>query len=147
MSLPQKVKKEIGLSPDWNSRHPLSKVPWACRGEGKRPSRQTGGKSISYKWLASRKIWSVEELETLPAGTKPRTSIALRRERGSARRSSLNVRERAIVSQTNIRTVSKATLEKRLRDRAERIVMGFSKHICTIVNGNELVGCFYRWKI
>ena len=27
-----------------------------------------------HMWLASRKIWSVEELETLPAGTKPRTS-------------------------------------------------------------------------
>ena len=28
----------------------------------------------SQKWLASRKIWSAEKLETLPAGTKPRTS-------------------------------------------------------------------------
>ena len=42
-------------------------------------------------------------------------------ERGSARRSSLKGRERAIVSQTNIGTVSKATLGKRPRDGVERI--------------------------
>ena len=42
-------------------------------------------------------------------------------ERGSARRSSLKGRERAIVSQTNIGTVSKATLGKLLRDGVERI--------------------------
>ena len=32
------------------------------------------GQSSRHKWLASRKILSVEELETLPAGSKPRTS-------------------------------------------------------------------------
>ena len=37
-------------------------------------------------------------------------------ERGSARRSSLKGRERAIVNQTDIGTVSKATLRKLLRD-------------------------------
>ena len=37
-------------------------------------------------------------------------------ERGSARRASFKGRERAIVTQTNIGTVSNATLEKRLRD-------------------------------
>ena len=42
-------------------------------------------------------------------------------ERGSARRSSLKGRERAIVNQTNIGTVSKATLGKLLRDGMERI--------------------------
>ena len=42
-------------------------------------------------------------------------------ERGSARRSSLKGRERAIVNQTNIGTVSKVTLGKRLRDGVERI--------------------------
>ena len=42
-------------------------------------------------------------------------------ERGSAGRSSLKGRERAIVNQTNIGTVSKATLEKLLRDGVERI--------------------------
>ena len=47
-------------------------------------------------------------------------------ERGSARRPSLKGRERTIVNQTNIRTVSKATLGKLLRDRVENI-MGCSE--------------------
>ena len=42
-------------------------------------------------------------------------------ERGSARRSSLKGRERAIVNKTNIGTVSKATLGKLLRDGVERV--------------------------
>ena len=42
-------------------------------------------------------------------------------ERESTRRSVLSGRERAIVSQTKIRTVSKASLEKLLRDGMERI--------------------------
>ena len=42
-------------------------------------------------------------------------------DRGSARRSSLKGRERAIVNQTNTGTVSKATLGKPLRDGVERI--------------------------
>ena len=71
-------------------------------------------------------IWSVEELETLPAGTKPSTSHIgsleeIGVEKGSARRSSLKGRERAIVSQTNIGTISKATLGKLLRDGIKRI--------------------------
>ena len=52
---------------------PAGVLPWTCRSEGKWPSRQTGGKSSPHKWLASRKILSIEELETLPAGTRPRT--------------------------------------------------------------------------
>ena len=42
-------------------------------------------------------------------------------EKGSCRRPSLKGRERAIVNPTNIGTVSKATLEKPLRDGVERI--------------------------
>ena len=45
-------------------------------------------------------------------------------ERGSARRSSLKGRERASVSQTNIGTVSKATLGKLVRDGVGRIHYG-----------------------
>ena len=56
-------------------------------------------------------------------------------ERGSARRSSLKGRERAIVNQTNIATVLKATLGKLLR---ERIIMGFSERIDIILNLTEL---------
>ena len=42
-------------------------------------------------------------------------------ERGSARRFSLKEREEAIVSQTNIGTVSKVTFGKLLKDGEERI--------------------------
>ena len=42
-------------------------------------------------------------------------------ERGSARRSSLKGRERDLVNQTNIGTLSNATLGKFLSDRMERI--------------------------
>ena len=55
-------------------------------------------------------------------------------ERGGARRSSLTGRERAIVSQTNIGTVSKATLGKLLRDGVGKAHMGFSERIDTILN-------------
>jgi len=47
---------------------------------------------------------------------------------------SLKGRERAIVSQTNIGSVSKATLRKLLRDVVERIIMGFSERLDTILN-------------
>ena len=88
-----------------------------------------------HKWLASRKIWSVEKLETLPVGTKPRTWHLERGvEKESARRSPSKGRERAIVNQTNIGTVSKATLGKLLRDGVECIIMGFSERIDIILN-------------
>ena len=54
-------------------------------------------------------------------------------ERGSSRRSCLKGRERAIVSQTNIRTISKATLGKLLRDGVKRITVGFSECIDIIL--------------
>ena len=47
---------------------------YLCWRKGKWPSRFAGRQSNPHKWLDSRKIRSVEELETLPAGTKPRTS-------------------------------------------------------------------------
>ena len=67
--------------------------------------------------------------QTLPAGTVPRTYYTVDRleeidvERGSARRSSLKGRERAIVSQSNTGTVSKATLGTFLR--RDKVHMGF----------------------
>ena len=71
----QKVKSGMG-SPDWK------RVEKSCRcialdmPERRETTEQTDWrvKRPSNKWLASRKIWSVEKLETLPAGTKPRTS-------------------------------------------------------------------------
>ena len=68
-------------------------------------------------------------------------------ERGSARRSSFNGRERAIVSQTNIGTVSKATFGKFLRDGLERIYGLFREQIdhlelnWTELNWTELKIC------
>ena len=60
-------------------RHPPSKPPanillWACRSQGKSLRKQTFGQSSHHEWLASRKIWGDDELETLPAGKKPKTS-------------------------------------------------------------------------
>ena len=54
-------------------------------------------------------------------------------ERGSARRSSLKGRETAIVSQTNIGTVSKATLGV-TSERRGGAHMGNSQRIDTILN-------------
>ena len=59
-------------------------------------------------------------------------------ERGSARRSSLKGRERAVVSMTNIKTVSKATFGK-LLERRGVAHMGFSERIDTILNGAERI--------
>ena len=59
-------------------------------------------------WLASQKIWIVEELETLPSGTKPRTSH--HRSPEEERRPSLKGWERAIVNEMNVGTVSQANL-------------------------------------
>ena len=56
-------------------------------------------------------------------------------ERGSARRSFLKGRGRAVVNQTNIGIVSKAVLGKLLR--WGRVRMGFSEHIYTILNWTE----------
>ena len=58
------------------------------------------------------------------------TNIARRREalkKGSARRSFLNGRERAIVNETNVGSVSKATLGELLKGGVERI-RSFREH-------------------
>ena len=72
-----------------------------------------------------RIIGSVEEPETQPTGTKPRTSHHRPKERGvetgRARRFSLRDQKRAIVNQVNIGNVSKATLGKLLWDKVERL--------------------------
>ena len=39
--------------------------------------RLHGGQSNHHGRVASRKIWSVEELETLPVGTKPKTTPSI----------------------------------------------------------------------
>ena len=55
-------------------------------------------------------------------------------EGGSPRRSSSKGRERATVIHTNIGIVPKATLGKPLRDGMERIIVGFSERIDTMLN-------------
>ena len=55
-------------------------------------------------------------------------------ERGSARRSSLKGREGAPVNQTNIGTVSKVKYGNILTDEIERIIVGFSERIDTVLN-------------
>ena len=54
-------------------------------------------------------------------------------ERGIARRSSLKGRKWAIISRTNIATLSKATVGKLLTD-GDGAHMGFSEHMDTILN-------------
>ena len=79
---------------------------------------------------SSQKIWSFEERETLPADTKPRTS----HHRSPGGREAWKEEalddlpwndERAIVNQTNIATVSKATLGTLLTDGVARILWAF----------------------
>ena len=96
------------------------------------------GTLTSGLFLGRSKV--LRSLRQLPVGTKPRTyHTGIDRleergvERGSAGRSSLKGRKRAIVSQTNIGTVSNAALGKLPRDGVERIIMGFSERIDTIL--------------
>ena len=78
-------------------------------------TEQTDWRALTSGSLLGRYEAGVEDLETLPACTKPGTSHhrspgsreAWKEE--SARQSSLEGRERAIVNQTNSGTVSKAT--------------------------------------
>ena len=67
-------------------------------------------------------------------GERRRTALEERGvERGSARQSSLRGRERAIVNQTNIGTISKPTLGETSESR-DGAHMGFSERIDTILN-------------
>ena len=118
-------------------------LPRTCQNEGKPLSRS--------------KMWQVLGKATLTSGLLLGRSEVLRSlrhymwaqsqghhttdclqergvERGSARWYSLKGRERAIVNQTDIGTVSKATLGKLLRERVKHIIMGFSKRVDTILN-------------
>ena len=117
------------------SKTPVGVLPWTCRIEGNdRADKLTGKATVT----CGLHLGSVEELETLRADTKPRTtpltpSIAWRRKAAwieeAARRSSFKGRKRAVVNQ-NIGTVLKVTMGKRQvlrRDRgAVERIMGFS---------------------
>ena len=67
-------------------------------------------------------------------------------ERGSARRSALKGRERAIVNQTNIGTVSKATYLGGTSERRGGAHMGFSERRYHLeLNGTEQNGTERNW--
>ena len=116
-----------------NGRHPPSKTPVGVRAALDMPEWSEMTEQIDWREKQpSRVACFSEDLECweawdTTAGTKPRISHQWSprgergAERGSARQSSLKGRERAIVSQTNIGTVSKAALGKLLRDGVERI--------------------------
>ena len=63
-------------------------------------------------------------------------------ERGSPQKSFLKGWKRAIVNQTNVRTVSKATLGKLLRQ--DGVHVDFSTHIVTILTWTELKWLNYK---
>ena len=86
-----------------------------------RPSRSTTGKATITTGLRLGRFEMLRNLRHYPrAQSQGRHTIDRLEERGvergSARRSSLKGRERAIVNQTKIETVSKATLGQPLRD-------------------------------
>ena len=107
-----------------DGRHPPSKtlvgvLPWTCRSERKRPSRQTDGKATLASSLLLGRCEVLRSLRhCMWAQSQGHHIVDRLEERGvereSARRSSLQGRERAIVCQTNIGTDSKTTLGKRL---------------------------------
>ena len=120
-------------------------LPWTCRSERKRPSRYTGRQSSHHKWLVSRKIWSVEQLEASPGGINRRTSH--HRPPGGDRRGK---RKRpTIFFETNERTREGHRrwdehwnrFKGNVGETSERRCgahMGFSERIDTILNWTEL---------
>ena len=127
------------------TRHPRPKtsvvaLTWTCRGQGKCPGRYnlTGKTTITSGLRLGRSevlrslrhcIWAQRQ------GHQPHRSQGVKGrggvKRGTARRSSLKGRERAIVNQTYTLKLffQKATLEKILRDGAKRRLAFPSAHI------------------
>ena len=115
-----------------DGRHPPSKIPvvvyWPGHAGVKgndRADRLAGKATLTSDLLLGRSEVSRSLRHYLRAQSQGHHTIDRLEERGvergSARRSSLKGRERAIVNQTNIGTVSMATLGKLLRDGVERI--------------------------
>ena len=108
-----------------NGRHPPSKPPVGvllciCRNEEKCPRRLVGKATLASGFLLERSEVLRSLRHYLRAQSQGQHTIdrleQIGVERGSVRRSSLKGRERAIVNQTNIGTVSKAALGKPLSD-------------------------------
>lgn len=119
------------MVPVWQQR--CKQSPWRPLDHLKRgqnthaisPHRFSKLATKSEQWNRKPRLFQhVEELETLPAGTKPWTLHHQVRgrervKRGSAWQSSLEGQERTFINETNIRTISKTKemLWKHLRDR------------------------------
>ena len=137
-ALLQKVKSGMEISPGWNVSmvdiH-LRKLPWVyCPGhagvKGNDRADRLAGKAALKSGLllgSSEVLRSLRHyLRAQSQGHHTIDRLEERgEERGSARRPSLKGRERAIVNQTNIGTVSKATLGTLLKDGVERILWAF----------------------
>ena len=128
VSLIQKVKARLecvsGRRPP--SKTPLSVLPWTSRNEREyRADRLAGNATLTSGLLLGRSEVLRSLRHYLRAQSQGRHTINRLEERiverGSARQSSLKGRERAIVNQTDIATVSKATLRKLLREGMEDI--------------------------
>ena len=116
------------------------------------PSRWTGAQSNASKWHASWKISNVEELETLPADTNPRTSQhrSPGGERRRRRKRSMIHPDRKgkgpLVNQTIIGTVSKTKSGGKKRERHDGLDVGFPEHIeiCLALNSTvEKYACLH----
>ena len=81
------------------------------------------------------KIWSAEDLETLPVGTKPRTSHTT--DHLEKRNIEWGSAWWAVVNQINIGIVSKAMIGKLLRDGVESISMDFTEQVGTILSWTQ----------
>ena len=86
-----------------------------------RAARLAGKSTLTSALLLERSEASRSLRHYLRAQSQGHHTIDYLEERGVDRRSSLKGRDRAIVSQTNIGTVSGATLGKLQRDGVERI--------------------------
>ena len=106
-------------------------------------SRQTGRQSNHHKWLACLKISSVEELETLPAGRKPRTPYhrSLREEKHRTTKCSMislkRKNKRVIISQMNAGTV----LMGKTSERRGGAPTGLAEYMDAILIWTELHWC------
>ena len=123
-----------------NSRHPPSEIPadvqyWTCWSEGKWLSTQTVGKSSHHKWLASRKIWNVEELETLPPSTEPRTSH--HRSPGGERRSMISLERKGHRQSDQHWNCFKGNAGE-TSERRDGACMGFSELLGATLNWTKL---------
>ena len=138
-----KVKSGMG-SPDWHvsmfNIH-LRRILWVyCPGHARvkgndRADRLVGKTTVT----GGLRLGRAEMLRSLRHYQGHHTIGGEGVERESAQRSSLRGHERAIVSQTSIGNVSKATLGKLTRDGVERIYrLSRADRIDTILNWTEL---------